>query len=344
MERKLPQSPGLVSSSSRRFFRVLILRPKCKVTEVSRKVRLSNLTQEWLKCALRAEQALSAGYTSTLRFTERKQDISQLTSNISVERLDSDSPGVSIVIPAWNEEDRLARTLDRYLPALEARGVPFEVIVVVDGVRDRTADVAAKYASRNVRLLVFPDKLGKGGAVLAGIKVSHFDYVGYLDADGPISPKAMYELVGYLSGDVDCVVASRWVRGASGRSEEPLFNRIAGRGWNFLSRSLLFLPLRDTQAGAKFFKGPVIRSLLRSVTLTNRAFDVDLLYHVRKEGRRVKEVPVQWTHDPDTRMPIGRAIPVMFVSLVGLRLMNSPFGKRVPPKLVEWFVGEFAAS
>ena len=62
-------------------------------------------------------------------------------------------PGVSIVIPAWNEEDRLARTLERYLPALVSRGDPFEVIVVVDGVRDRTAEVAARYAGRNVRVL-----------------------------------------------------------------------------------------------------------------------------------------------------------------------------------------------
>jgi glycosyltransferase involved in cell wall biosynthesis len=255
---------------------------------------------------------------------------------------DQGVPGVSIVIPAWNEEDRLARTLERYLPALEARGEPFEVIVVADG-GDRTAEVAAQYAQRNVRVLRFPSKLGKGGAVLAGIRVSRFEYVGYLDADGPISPDEMYSLVAYLK-DVDCVVASRWTRGATGAGGEPLFNRVAGRGWNFLTRSLLFLPVKDTQAGAKFFKGPLVRSLLRSVTLTNRAFDVDLLYHVRKGGRRLKELPVRWDHNPDTRMPIGRAIPIMFVSLVGLRVMNSPVGKRVPPKLVRWFLREFGET
>jgi glycosyltransferase involved in cell wall biosynthesis len=252
-------------------------------------------------------------------------------------------PGVSIVIPAWNEEDRLARTLERYLPALESRGDPFEVIVVVDGVRDRTAEVAARYSDRHVRVLRFPNKLGKGGAVFAGIKVSRYEYVGYLDADGPISPEEMYGMVDYLR-DVDCVVASRWIRGANGAGGEPLFNRVSGRGWNLLTRSLLFLPLRDTQAGAKFFKGPVVRSLLRSVTLTNRAFDVDLLYHVRKDGRRVKEVAVQWQHDPATRMPIARAIPVMFVSLVGVRVMNSPVGKRVPSKIVRWFQSEFGKN
>ncbi len=251
--------------------------------------------------------------------------------------------GVSIVIPAWNEEDRLARTLDRYLPALMARGEPFEVIVVVDGVTDRTAEIARTYADRNVRLLEVPTKLGKGGAILAGIWASRFEYVGYLDADGPISPKQMYGLVGYLK-DVDFVVASRWTRGSMGVEAEPIFNRLAGRAWNVITRSLLFLPMRDTQCGAKFFKASVVRPLLRTVTLTNRAFDVDLLYHVRKGGKRVKEVPVRWTHDPDTRMPIGWAIPVMFVSILGVRLMNSPMAKRVPPKLVRWFLSEFGES
>lgn len=247
------------------------------------------------------------------------------------------------MIPAWNEEDRLARTLERYLPALEARGEPFEVIVVVDGVGDRTADVAAAYSDRHVRVQRFPTKLGKGGAVLAGVRLARFDCVGYLDADGPISPEEMYGLIGYLR-DVDCVVASRWQRGSTGAEAEPLFNRIAGRGWNLLTRGLLFLPIKDTQCGAKFFKGPVARSLLRTVTLTNRAFDVDILYHVRKEGLRVKEVPVHWKHDMASRMPVGRAIPVMFLSLVGLRLMNSPVGRRVPTRLVSWFSEEFGVT
>jgi glycosyltransferase involved in cell wall biosynthesis len=257
--------------------------------------------------------------------------------------VDDGLAGLSIVIPAWNEEDRLARTLDRYIPALEARLEPFEIIVVVDGVRDRTAEVAAAFGHRGVRVLRFPTKLGKGGAILAGVREARYEYVGYLDADGPISPDQIQGLVGNLE-DVDCVVASRWTRGASGAEEEPRFNRLAGRLWNFLARSLLFLPLRDTQCGAKFFRRSVVAPLLRTVTLTNRAFDVDFLYHVRKAGCEVKEVPVQWSHDLATRMPIGRAIPVMFASLVGVRMMNSPVGKRVPPKLVRWFLKEFAST
>jgi glycosyltransferase involved in cell wall biosynthesis len=252
-------------------------------------------------------------------------------------------PGLSIVIPAWNEEDRLSRTLARYLPALEARGEPFEVIVVADGALDRTADVARSFASRGVRVLEFPQKLGKGGAILEGLRTARYENVGYVDADGPVAPSQIYSLVDTLK-EVDCVIASRWMRGSVVLRSEPLFNQIAGRIWNFLVRALLKLPIQDTQCGAKFFKRSVVIPLLRTITVTNRAFDVVFLYHVRESGASVKEVPVTWSHDPNSRMPIGHAIPVMFVSLVGVCLMNTSAGKRVPPRVVRWFLQEFGRN
>lgn len=252
-------------------------------------------------------------------------------------------PGLSIVIPAWNEEDRLARTLERYLPALEWHGTPFEVIVVVDGVLDRTAEVAQGYSDRGVRVLRFPEKLGKGGAVLQGLKEARFEFVGYLDADGPIPPSEFLDLAAKLR-DVDGVVASRWVRGSRVLRNEPAFNLIAGRLWNLLARSILFLPLKDTQCGAKLFRRSVLLPVLSAVALTNRAFDVDLLYHVRKRGHQVREVPVTWQHDLDTRMPIGRAIPVMFISLIGIRVMNWPIARKIPYAWVERFLGLFGRT
>ncbi len=245
--------------------------------------------------------------------------------------------GLSIVIPAWNEEDRLAKTLDRYVPALEQQGTPYEIIVVADGAGDGTADVARAYSERGVRVLQFPTKLGKGGAVLAGLKETRYDYVGYLDADGPISPSEVFGLVHTLS-EWNGVIASRWVRGSHIVKPEPPFNLIAGRVWNFLVRSLLFLPLRDTQCGAKFFRRSIILPTLKAVALTNRAFDVDLLYHLKKAGNHLKEVPVTWEHDRNTRMPIGRAIPIMFLSLVGVRVMNLPIAQRIPGRWVQWFL------
>jgi glycosyltransferase involved in cell wall biosynthesis len=245
--------------------------------------------------------------------------------------------GLSIVIPAWNEEGRLAATLDRCLPSLLARGEPFEVIVVVDGADDRTLEVARSFESRSVRVLSFPEKLGKGGAVLAGLRAAQYDIVGYLDADGPISPAEIYGMVAALK-DCDCVIASRWLQGSRIVRQEPVTNVIAGRVWNLLVRFILRLPLQDTQCGAKFLRRSIVQTSLRAVSLTNRAFDVDLLYHIRKDGLRLKEMPVSWEHNPDSRMPIARAIPVMFLSLVGVRMMNLPGGRRLPKRWADWFL------
>ncbi len=248
--------------------------------------------------------------------------------------------GLSIVIPAWNEEDRLQRTLERYLPALESRTDPFEIIVVSDGNGDRTAEVAGKYAQRGVRVLRFDHKQGKGGAVLAGLNETRFDHVGYLDADGPIPPSQVLALAEALR-ETDGIVASRWVRGSRILRPEPRFNLFAGRIWNFLVRSLMFLPVRDTQCGAKFFRRSIVLPALRAVALTNRAFDVDLLYHLRKSGHDVREVPVTWEHDQNSRMPVGRAIPIMFLSLLGMRVMNTPVGRHVPQRWVKWFLHRY---
>ncbi|MCI4348235.1 MAG: glycosyltransferase [Thermoplasmata archaeon] len=248
--------------------------------------------------------------------------------------------GASLVIPAWNEATRLGDTLELYVTALEARRAPFEVIVVADGHDDGTARLARSYAGRNVRVLEFPRKLGKGGAVLAGFAVAQYDRVGFVDADGPVPASELVQMIELL-GEVDCVVGSRWLPGSNIVRQERLQNVVAGRLWNILARTVLRVPVYDTQCGVKFVRRSTMNSALRAVTLTNRAFDVDLLYHIRKAGGRVREFPVTWAHDPDSRMPIARAIPVMLLSLLAVRLMNLPIARSVPSGLVRWFTGQW---
>jgi glycosyltransferase involved in cell wall biosynthesis len=250
--------------------------------------------------------------------------------------------GLSIVIPAWNEEERLGRTLDRYLPALEVRDGPFEVIVVADGVEDRTGEVAESYGHRSVRVLRFPNQLGKGGAILEGIQASQYDSVGYVDADGPILPGDLLALADGLS-DFDCMIASRFVEGSRIVDQEPRFRRFAGRLWGSLVRSVLFLKVHDTQCGAKFFRRSSLLPVLKEVAVTNWAFDVSLLYHLAKAKRTIHEQPVTWSHHEDSHLVFRSAAPKMFLSLIGLRLMNIPVSSYVPRSLVERFVRELAS-
>jgi dolichol-phosphate mannosyltransferase len=251
--------------------------------------------------------------------------------------------GLSIVIPAWNEEERLGRTLDRYLPALETRTGPFEVIVVADGVEDRTGEVAASYSDHNVRVLHFPTQLGKGGAILEGVRASQYESVGYVDADGPILPEDLLALADGLSC-FDCVVASRMMPGSRIVTPEPALRRFAGGVWGSLVRSVLFVPVHDTQCGAKFFRRSALLPILKEVAVTNWAFDASLLYHLARARRTIHEHPVTWSHDENSHLVMRNAAPMMFLSLVGLRLMNISISSYLPRSLVNRFVRELAVA
>ena len=243
-------------------------------------------------------------------------------------------PGVSLIIPAYNEEERIRRSLEGYIPVLECHDVPYEVIVVVDG-SDRTAEIARGYEPRGVRVLRIDERMGKGGAILAGLRHARYDVVGFADADGSLSPADFKRLLEIMSNStLDCVIASRWVKGSHWIRKEPLAKRIASRGFNLLVRGLLRLPVRDTQCGAKFFRSALVEKLLEHVAVTNFTTDVGFLFHARRCGARITEVPITWDHDPRSHFRLGPMIPVMFLTVLGIRVMNLPVGRYIPEQFV----------
>ncbi|MCI4326917.1 MAG: glycosyltransferase [Thermoplasmata archaeon] len=253
------------------------------------------------------------------------------------------TPGLSIVIPAWNEEARLPPTLARYLTALESQRLPFEIIVVTEGAGDRTVEVADAFHARHVRLLRFPERLGKGGAIMAGVMASQYDWIGYVDADGPLEASELVAIAEGL-GDADCVVASRRVPGSRAVRGQPWERRLAGGLWSALVRAILLMPLHDTQFGAKFFRRAVLLRALESVSVKNWAFDVSLLFQLFRSGRSIREVPATWSHDPDSRLVLTRVVPIMLLSLLGMRLMNLGTVRRPTPAWILQFALRFATE
>lgn len=245
--------------------------------------------------------------------------------------------GVSLVVPAHNEESRISPTIERYLRVLDSTRRPFEFLVVVDGT-DRTAEVSLRYGDRGVRVIRSSRKLGKGGAILAGFRKSRFDVVGYVDADGSLSDKDLFRMIEIACAPgSDCVIASRWLPSSEWINVEPLLKRVASRGFNILVRGLLNLRVHDSQCGAKFYRGSLLDTILADVTVTNLTTDVGFLFHAQKNGARIQEVPVTWNNDSRSRFTLGTMIPIMFVTLVGMRVMNLPLGRAVPPRLVRTF-------
>ncbi len=234
---------------------------------------------------------------------------------------------LSIVIPAYNEEDRLGPMLEAYGDYfIAAYGNDVELIVVVNGSRDDTEIIADKYADQlsQVRVIVEPEAIGKGGAVMLGANAAKGALIGFVDADGATPPEAFDDLVQHI-GDAGAIFASRWIPGAVVSPPQPLSRRIASRIFNFMVRKLFKVKIRDTQCGAKLVKGEAMRKVLPQLGLTQWAFDVDLLFKLRRAGYRIVEHPTVWHDVAGSKINIPRASFEMTLALIRLRLLFSPF-------------------
>ena len=234
---------------------------------------------------------------------------------------------LSIVIPAYNEEARIRPTLDAYTSYFEAKyGKDVEFIVVVNGSRDGTEDIVREVAGRSqqVRSIIEPRAIGKGGAIMRGFEVATGEWVGFVDADNATLPEAFDDLVTHI-GDAGVIIASRYIPGAKVSPRQPLSRRIASRVFNKLIRLLFKLKITDTQCGAKLLRGDAMRAAMPHLGLTRWAFDVDLLFQLRRLGYRIAEVPTTWSDRGGSKLKIGRTSLEMFMAICRLRLLYSPF-------------------
>ena len=208
-------------------------------------------------------------------------------------------PTYSIVIPAYNEERRLAAALDQVLAHARERGWEAEVLVVNDGSRDGTAALAAEYAARHpgVRLLENPGNRGKGYSVRHGMLEARGEWLLFTDADLSAPIAEAEKLFAALGAGAEVAIGSRWLASETQTLRQPLYRQFFGRVFNLLLRLLLGLRFRDTQCGFKAFSRRAARELFPRQRIERWAFDPELLYLARRLGFRVEEVPVEWAHD-----------------------------------------------
>lgn len=234
---------------------------------------------------------------------------------------------LSIIIPACNEAERIGQMLDVYLPFFYGKyGRDVQVLVSINGSRDSTEQVVAGYQEKypDLECIVEPKKIGKGGGLIRGFKLAKGDLVGFADADGATPPEAMQDLVDSIS-DADAVIASRWCKGASVTLKQSVRRRIASRGFNLLVRLLFGMGFSDTQCGAKVMKKTALERVVPHLGVTQWAFDVDLLFQMKRAGLKVKEIPTTWHDVAGSQLRVGRASLDMLFALVRLRLVYSPF-------------------
>ena len=196
---------------------------------------------------------------------------------------------ISIIVPAYNEGKRIESTLNSLLSNFPDG----EIIVVSNGSKDNTVEILKKWKGKNKNLvyLDFSEKLGKGGAILEGMKIANGDWVGFIDADDAFDLKYLKARLLSLS-HYDCIIASKWKNKNIFQVNEPIVRKILSRAWNILVRVLLNLNYYDTQAGAKFFKKEVNNKIRYNFISRGFAFDVELLDKIRKNNFNINEVYV----------------------------------------------------
>ena len=200
------------------------------------------------------------------------------------------SKKISIIIPAYNEEKRIKNTLNSLYNIFRN---DVKILVVSNGSSDKTIDILKeeKKKNSNLEFLDFPKKLGKGGAILEGLKVVGTEYIGFIDADDAFDLNYIKKVLNEFN-EYDCIIASKWKERNFFQVDEPFLRKILSRSWNVLVRIFLGLNYRDTQAGAKFFKKEVIGKIGFNFISKGFAFDIELLKKFKKNNFIIKEIYV----------------------------------------------------
>ena len=226
---------------------------------------------------------------------------------------------LAIVIPAYDEAARLGPPLAR----IRAVVADAELIVVDDGSRDATAELAR---AAGARVLVHPHNRGKGAAVRTGALAAAADRILICDADLATPIEELPRLAAALDAGADLAIGSRHAAAARITTPQPFARRVLGAGFRAAVRAGFGLDVRDAMCGFKLLRRDVARDVLARAQIDGFAFDVELLYLAR--GRwKVAEVPVTWRHVDGSRVRLGRDAGRAARDLLALRLRSRPFGQ-----------------
>ncbi|WP_461010343.1 dolichyl-phosphate beta-glucosyltransferase [Streptomyces capparidis] len=210
--------------------------------------------------------------------------------------------GLSVVIPAYNEERRLRATLETVGRYLAASAASWEVIVVDDGSTDGTARLvrAAAGGEPRIRLLASPVNRGKGSAVRLGVLASRGRRVLFCDADQATPIEELAGLAAALDRGADAAIGSR--AGSAARDGRPALRRGLGRAGNRFIQAVAVPGIHDTQCGFKLFDGDKARAAFALARIDGWGFDVEILLLFTRLGWTVAEVPVRWAHQPGSKV------------------------------------------
>jgi dolichyl-phosphate beta-glucosyltransferase len=245
------------------------------------------------------------------------------------------SPIYSIVLPAYNESERIAATIEKISAFAAQRGWQTETIVVNDGSSDDTAEIVRRCAATHpgVRLLQNPGNRGKGYSVRHGMLEAQGEILLFSDADLSSPIAEAEKLLAAIAGGADIAIGSRWLKTELQLRRQPLHRQLYGRIFNLALRLILGLQFKDTQCGFKAFTRRAAEAVFPLQRIERWGFDPELLYLAKRLHLQVEEVPVAWAHREGTRINPLRDGLQMFGEILNIR-WNALMGQySVPPRV-----------
>jgi dolichyl-phosphate beta-glucosyltransferase len=211
---------------------------------------------------------------------------------------------LSVVVPAYNEERRLPPTLIDMIDYFDKQSLSYEIIVVDDGSRDGTGEVVRKFerVRHQVKLIQLPKNQGKGHAVRLGVLNTHGKTILFADADGATPIEEFSRLYSVITSGGEIAIGSRALASSDTKVSTSVHRRLLGRLFNRWVNTVLLPDITDTQCGFKMFTRDAARFLFKLQNSDRFSFDVELLYIARKAGISVKEVAINWTNIPGSKV------------------------------------------
>ena len=235
--------------------------------------------------------------------------------------MEGQSPELSIVIPCYNEEERLPRTIEQIERYLEGKDLAYELILVDDGSTDGTRLVMDAAAERNrfVRLEALPRNRGKGRALAEGVAVARGAQILVTDADLSTPIEELEKLRAALDKGAGAAIASRALRASRVEVSQPIYRVLMGKAFNLLVQAVLLPGIWDTQCGFKLFRADVAHEAFAGLTTDGFGYDPEVLYRAKKRGVRIAEVPVVWRNSAPTKVSPIKSSLDMFKHVVRVR-------------------------
>lgn len=231
-------------------------------------------------------------------------------------------PDLSVVIPAYNEESRLPKTLDSIYAFLSSRSKTFEILVVDDGSHDHTTDMVIEYSKTHpeVRVHSYQPNKGKGHAVRAGMLNAKGDLLLIDDADGSSPIEEVERLEDAIARGADIAIGSRAKPDESRKVDALVHRKFIGNTFNAIVQSLLLPGIYDTQCGFKMFKRDIARDIFGVNKIDGFGFDVEVLYIGKIRGYKIEEVAINWANMEGSKVNVLVDSPKMLLEVMKVAL------------------------